>query len=235
MEPMLGRERILDGVYSRLKEAILSGKLRPGSRLSIPELARQLQVSRSPVREAVRQLVSDGLAIDRPRQSPVVPLVEAADLLEIHQVRESLEGQAAGLAAVAIDSAGLERLETILLEQEQMVTTKDGSGFSRTDFEFHTLIAEYCGNKRLERFVVSLKSEMRLALLLVARSQEHTERAFEEHWAIFHALKSHDAALAEQAMREHIQNTRKTLTTRIADPNQKGSKQTSGKNRGRSI
>ena len=120
-----------------------------------------------------------------------------------------------------------------MLEQEQMVVSKDGSGFSRTDFEFHTLVAEYCGNKRLERFVISLKSEMRLALLLVARSQEHTERAFEEHWAIFHALKSHDAAQAEQAMRVHIQNTRMTLIAQIAEPEQKGNKQTSRK-KGRS-
>src|SRR6478609_5245849 len=87
--------RIVDAVQESLRQAIFAGALRAGEALSVPELARRLNVSRSPVREAVLGLVAQGLAVEQPRRGVVVATIAADDLVAIHEVREFLEAGAA--------------------------------------------------------------------------------------------------------------------------------------------
>ena len=94
-------ERIVDSVHAALRAAILDGSLAPGQALSVPELSRQLDVSRSPVREAVLALVADGLAVEQPRRGAAVAEIAAADMLEIHEVREGVEARPPGCARSA--------------------------------------------------------------------------------------------------------------------------------------
>jgi DNA-binding GntR family transcriptional regulator len=91
LQPLRSAIRIVDAVHESLREGIMSGVLVPGQQLSVPELARRLNVSRSPIREAVLQLVSDGLAVEQPRKGVVVATVELDDVLEIHEIREFTE------------------------------------------------------------------------------------------------------------------------------------------------
>src|SRR3954467_13176291 len=105
--------RIVDTVQVALRQAIFQGTLRAGEQLSVPELARRLNVSRSPVREAVLGLVAQGLAGEQPRRGVVVATIAADDLVAIHEVREFLEAGAARLCARRIDKAGVDRLRGI--------------------------------------------------------------------------------------------------------------------------
>jgi DNA-binding GntR family transcriptional regulator len=123
--------RIVDAVQDMLREAIFGGTLRAGEALSVPELARRLNVSRSPVREAVLGLVAQGLAIEQPRRGVVVATIAADDLVAIHEVREFLEAGAAQLCARRIERAGVDRLRCILAEQKRAV--KDADGYFRTN------------------------------------------------------------------------------------------------------
>ena len=100
LSPLQSDELLADRAYRELSQAIVSRGLEPGTRLSVPELARQLGVSRSPVREAVQRLIYDGLAEDRGRRGAVVARIEPDDFLSLLELRELLEGFAAGRAAL---------------------------------------------------------------------------------------------------------------------------------------
>src|SRR3982750_1808061 len=102
--------RIVDTVQGALRQAIFQGTLRAGEPLSVPKLARRLNVSRSPVREAVLGLVAQGLAVEQPRRGVVVATVNPADLLAIHEIRVFVEACAARLAAQRIGDAQIKAL-----------------------------------------------------------------------------------------------------------------------------
>ena len=137
--------RIVDTVQGALREAIFHGTLRAGEQLSVPELARRLNVSRSPVREAVLGLIAQGLAVEQPRRGAVVATVNPADLLAIHEIRIFLEAGAARLAAQRITDEQIKALRAILREQEAAVKSTDAAGYFRTNAGLHRIIANAAG------------------------------------------------------------------------------------------
>ena len=203
--------RIVDSVHAALREAILGGTLVPGQALSVPELARQLDVSRSPVREAVLALVADGLAVEQPRRGVAVVEIDADDLLEIHEVREGIEGQAARLCAERAGDTVLRTLDGVLARQAAIVERDDAVGWYDTNAEFHGLIAESAGNRRLAEVLLALQRQMRLGLRSVSSEREQRLRGLGEHRAILAALAGRKPQRAERLMRGHIQRTRATL------------------------
>jgi DNA-binding GntR family transcriptional regulator len=199
--------RIVDTVQESLREAIFLGALRAGEQLSVPELARRLNVSRSPVREAVLGLVAQGLAVEQPRRGVVVATVNPADLLAIHEVRIFLEAGAARLAAERITADGIKVLRGILREQEAVAKSPDAAGYFRTNAAFHRTIAGAAGNDRLSQMLATLEDQMRIALHQVAADRAHMRAGFSEHRAVVDAIAARDAAAAEQRMRAHIEST----------------------------
>jgi DNA-binding GntR family transcriptional regulator len=199
--------RIVDAVQEALRQAIFGGTLRAGEPLSVPELARRLNVSRSPVREAVLGLVAQGLAVEQPRRGVVVATVEPTDVLAIHEVREFLEAGAARLCAQRIDRAGVERLAAILDRQQQAVQAADTAGYFATNLELHRAIAAAAGNPRLTQILLNLENQMRIALHRIAGDPAHMRAGYEEHARIVAAITARDADAAERAMRQHIART----------------------------
>ncbi|MEQ1776739.1 MAG: GntR family transcriptional regulator [Burkholderiales bacterium] len=209
--------RIVDTVYAALRNAIFSRTVVPGESLSVPELARRLDVSRSPVREAVLQLVADGLAVETPRKGVVVATLDQQDLLDIHEIRQNLETLTATLAASRINAAALKQLRKILERQHTAIDTGDAALYEHTNAEFHSAIAAACGNPRLAQFVESLQDQMRLALLrTVATHPQHIAQGYAEHVAILDALETHAPMAAAEAMRIHISNTRGDVADHLA-------------------
>ncbi len=199
--------RIVDRVHATLHDAILAGSLEPGSQLSVPELSRRLNVSRSPVREAVLQLVADGLAVEQPRKGVVVSMIDREDLAEIHEIREFLEALAARRCAERASASVIEMLEAILETQATAIAVRDAEEYFRTNAAFHGAIAQASGNGRLIAFQSSLEKQMALALRHVAQKPEHMEPSLKEHQRILRAIRAHDADKAELAMRAHIAAT----------------------------
>jgi len=207
--------RIVDTVQDALRDAIFGGSLRAGEPLSVPELARRLNVSRSPVREAVLGLVAQGLAVEQPRRGVVVATIDVNDLVAIHEVREFLEAGAARLCARRIDKAGAERLRHILAEQKRAVKEKDAGGYFRTNSALHGAIAASAGNPRLEQIVRTLENQMRLALHRVASDERHIRSGYAEHQRIVDAIAGGDEPAADEAMRTHIASTIERLRGRV--------------------
>jgi DNA-binding GntR family transcriptional regulator len=199
--------RIVDAVQASLRSAILEGGLRAGEQLSVPELARRLNVSRSPVREALLGLVAQGLAVEQPRRGVVVATIKPTDLLAIHEVRVFLEAGAANLCAQRASATLATALREILREQESAVKEGDAAGYFRTNAALHRAIAQGAGNERLAEILRRLEDQMRIALREVAANRAHMREGLVEHRAVVEAIAARDAAAAEQQMRRHIAKT----------------------------
>jgi DNA-binding GntR family transcriptional regulator len=215
LQPLRPATRIVDAVHESLREGILSGVLPPGQPLSVPELARRLNVSRSPIREAVLQLVSDGLAVEQPRKGVVVATIELNDVLEIHEIREFVEALSARLCAERIDADGVAELRAIIARQEKCVAKDDAAGYFQTNAAFHEAIGRLSRNNRLHDILISLEGQMRIGLQRVSSEGEQRRRGVQEHAQIVNAIEKRDGDRAERLMREHIAKTRKRLAEQV--------------------
>ena len=197
--------RVVDQVRQSLRNAIMNGELPPGTRLSVPDLARRLNVSRSPVREAVLQLVSEGLAVEYSRRGAEVVRIDFRELREIYAVRAPLEGLAARLCAQNMNAAELTALRGVLDAQGAPAVLKDVRRYSELDLRFHELILQGSQNARLRRSAEPLMSEARMAASLLGDDPGHLDLSHTEHRAVVAALRGRDAPAAEQAMRSHLE------------------------------
>jgi DNA-binding GntR family transcriptional regulator len=214
--------RALQGqsAYDRLFEEIRSGALKPGARLTETELAERLEVSRTPVREAIRRLESEGLVDHQPRTGAVVRTLDYPEIMELYEMRTVLEGTAARLAARAASAVELEELQSI--NDEMAETTGDTAALVRLNRQFHARLMDAARNRFLLRSMASVENTL---LILGPSSMESSERAREavgEHQHVVDALTNRDGERAEQAMRRHMERAqlRRLRILRRAEPEQ---------------
>jgi DNA-binding GntR family transcriptional regulator len=210
-------KRLVDVVHQQIQAAILDGSLAPGDQLSVPELSRQLGVSRGAVREAVLQVVAEGLAEERPRRGVVVARIGPDEIRQIHEIREVLEGQAARLAAERRTDELCDQLDAALQEQRNAIDSADAVGYADTDSHFHALLAAACGNPMLGTLIERLHTQMQIALERVAEAAEHTRLGHDELRAVADAVRAANGDAAEKAMRAHIRRTREQVAAARGD------------------
>ncbi|WP_318245775.1 GntR family transcriptional regulator [Ruegeria marisrubri] len=190
-------------MYQRLLDEIREGALLPGDRLREIDLSNRLGVSRTPVREAIRQLEADGLVTHVPRQGATVRSLSYAEVMELYEMRAVLEGTSARLAARAASDIELDELEVL---NDQLAQAGTGPEAARINRVFHATLLDVAKNRFLAKSMLSLQK----ALLILGPSQllhdERANSAVEEHRRIMAALKSRDSAAAEMEMRAHIQS-----------------------------
>jgi len=216
----LRSERLVDQVYATLRESILQGDLLPGHALSVPELARLLGVSRSPVREAVRQLVADGLAQEKARKGAVVAHFGLEDALQILEAREVLEVASVRLGAARARAHDLASIQQVLQAQARTIQQSDLEGYQATDLEFHKLLGTLSYNPVLERMVGVLKDQSHLALESAARGLAQLELGLKEHIAVLEALEARNPEQACQALQKHFARIRESLESWLGTGNQ---------------
>ncbi|MDX2205645.1 MAG: GntR family transcriptional regulator [Hyphomicrobiaceae bacterium] len=205
--PLTGGTRLVDVIAQKIKEAIVGGRLRPGTQLSVPALARSLTVSRSPVREAILHLVGQGLAVETPRKGVVVARVDHDDLMRIHEIREYLEAAAARYCAERAPASLIDRLEAIIGDQERAVRQGLAQGYFETNASLHRTIARGAASPRLSTILDQLEAQMSIALQHISTSREHMAAGLREHAGIVAPIRRRDAPAAEAAMRAHIAAT----------------------------
>ncbi len=214
----LQSERLVDKVHGLLHRDILSGKLLPGQPLSVPEISRQLGVSRSPVREAVLQLVADGLAWEEARKGAVVAQFGLEDALQLLEAREVLELASVRLGAVRATSADFAALKQVLHSQQLSIQKANFRGYLASDLEFHKLLGSLSHNPALGRMVGLLKDQSLLAQDSVSRSLVQLELGFKEHLAVFEALELRNSEEAAGALLKHFKRIRESLENWLALP-----------------
>lgn len=210
--------------YEALKAAVLANQLPPGTPLSVPELARQLDVSRSPVREAVQRLIYDGLATHVPHRGAEVSRVDLPDLQQLYVVREQLEGLAARLATERLDVDSLTELRATLAEHEEALANEaDNVAHIELDTRFHRALRELAANPHLTAALEPITGRSHFALHSLWRSPDAPRLALDEHRRIVDAMVTGDPELAEAAARSHIARLRIRLaqaTSREPEPDQ---------------
>ena len=235
VRPINSPRLITDVVHAQLRDAVLNRELRAGEALSVPSLARRLKVSRSPVREAVLQLVADGLATNEPRKGAVVSIVDDAELLVLHDIRELLEGLATRFAASRMTDESHAAMKAALVRQKEGVRRRDAKIYTATDLDFHVALYQTAGVPRLRRMLDALTDQMRLSVSVALVDPDHQKLGLREHEAVLEALSKGNAARAEEAMRIHIRNSRERVAATLEKlAHGQGRSRQANKNPGRS-
>jgi DNA-binding GntR family transcriptional regulator len=189
-------------VYDALRQRISSHELAPGKRLHETELAASLSVSRTPLREALRMLLAEGLVRQLPTGGMVVAPLDSGDMRELYVVRAALEGVVAREACDRLadeDAAELERL----LDQMQLLVEYPGE-VHRLGNLFHGRLLQVSGNRRAQQLLDQLRGHLARYQAISTRGESRRHDAVTEHRRIFEAVRARDADAAERLMREHI-------------------------------
>jgi len=192
------REKILETI----REAILKGDLKPGEKVAEPELAERFGISRTPIREAFRQLESEGYLTVIPRKGAVVAALSERDVQEYYAVKSILEGYAAELAAKNLSEKELARLEAINEKLKKLASEGDVKTFYKVHNEFHEMFLKAADNSKLYELVIHLGqkfSRLRMASLSVGGRME---LSVAEHEKLLEAFRNHDGKAAENLVKK---------------------------------
>jgi DNA-binding GntR family transcriptional regulator len=187
----------------RIEDAIVSGQFRPGDRLEEQHLAERYGVSRTPVREALRQLQEAGLVEIKPRRGATVTVVGPADLIHMFEVMGGLEAMAGRLAARRLDEAHKRELLSCH-EACRAAVTQGSDAYYYENERFHMAIYRASGNPFLEEQARALHRRLKPYRRIQLRSLNRIEQSFAEHDKIVQAIIAGNATEAEQALWDHI-------------------------------
>ena len=188
-----------NAAYARLLTELREGRLNPGDRLRETELAERLGMSRTPVREAIRQLEADGIVTHVPRQGATIRTLDYAEVMELYEMRAVLEGTAARLAARAASDIEIEELIDMNQQMAQLGNAPEAFVLNR---QFHAALLDAAKNRFLARSIHTLQKALGPTTLT---EPDRAAKAVEEHFGVLDAIKAREGALAEAAMRAHIE------------------------------
>ncbi|MGB9885762.1 MAG: GntR family transcriptional regulator [Moorellales bacterium] len=198
-------------VFEALRDAIVNGTLAPGERLMEVQLAEELGVSRTPVREAIRRLELEGYVVTVPRKGAYVAGISAKDVAEVFEIRAALEGLAAELAAERITEEELEELERRLHRVAVCVEEGDLEALVEADTQFHEVLYRASRNRRLSQIIGHLREQIQRFRASSLATPGRRYETLEEHKKIVEALAKRNAALARRLAEQHIENAENRL------------------------
>lgn len=207
-----------DMVYQILREDILSGTLKPGTRLIIQDLAKAYDVSPIPVREALQQLESDNLIVNKPFAGASVNEIRAdvSDIFEIVELMGALDEISSRAACRHITPDGLAQLRQILMAMDEQL--EDYESWADNNMEFHQLIAEVAGLHLIPGIMRAIRSQWKLLRRFVLKDvfSHNTQASQKEHWQILAAIEKGDEERVVQLFKKHNQRSFETITQYMA-------------------
>ena len=207
-------ETLSENVFRRIQAAIVKGEIAPGSKISEPELARTYGISRGPLREAIHRLEGLRLVVRIPHVGARVVSLTHGEMIELYQIRESLEGMACRLAAERMTQAQIDELRQVLDTHEHDAAFQAGVGYYQQegDFDFHYRIIQGSGNRTLSQMLCGeLYQLVRMYRIQFSATPNRPRQAFAEHHRILDAIADRDGELAELLMRRHIAASRRNI------------------------
>ncbi|MGW5583227.1 GntR family transcriptional regulator [Streptomyces sp. NPDC003857] len=206
------RHTLLNAAYDHVRAAILDGSLTPGSRVTVRPLTEKLGLSPTPIKTALAALEREGFLIAVPHRGYFVPEAGTDDLLELYELREAVDGLAARRTAVAPDHDQIAtQLRQLLTEQREAIEANNLNRYGELDLEFHRLIWEGSGSRRLIPIAENLIAQVRLGNRLSARAPGRLSVAVDEHEAILEAIGKGDPRAAESHIRRHVREAGQAL------------------------
>jgi DNA-binding GntR family transcriptional regulator len=218
------RLSIQEAVVGGLREKIISGELKSGASLSEVLVAEEYGVSRTPVREALKQLQTEGLLEIRPKVGTFVKAPSRVDVFELFQLKEILEGAAASLLANRGESVELRELRANVERSQAAVRGGDVEQYATLVEEFHSLIVTGAGNSALIRQYRLLMNQLAYPRLVQTSVSlpGRLERSDDEHHRVLDIITAKDGATAERLMRDHVRASREALLAQMVFPDERG-------------
>ena len=207
-------ETLSERVYKSLKKLILSGELKPGQKLSQDWLAKQMKVSRMPVREAIERLRTEGLVESIPYKESRVVNFSYKDIEEIYSVRSLLEAYSARLSSSKIREKDLKELKKINKEMKNFLDKNNFKQLSIRNKKFHLIIYNRSGNSRLSKTIKNLWDSCPRDYFW--NFSERSENSIMDHEKIINAIETKNKELMEKMMLRHIENTKRRIIKIIA-------------------
>lgn len=199
---------LYEQVYDEIRSSILGGEFKPGEKIVVVKLAEHLQISRTPLREAFRQLQKEGLVnMDKNGTVTVIDL-DKDDFEELCFCRLVLEKQIIELVVDQITEAQLAVVEDILDKTDEAIENGDNIKILNLNAEFHKVLIEACSNKRLVQLLEQIRSLLLIYRANIHKHLEHNKDIAGEHRRIFEAVKARDAEEAVKAIEMHLNNDR---------------------------
>jgi DNA-binding GntR family transcriptional regulator len=202
-----------DKIVSSIRDAIIEGRIKAGERLMEPDVARNLGVSRTPLREAFLQLESEGFVKVTPRRGAVVSELSVKDAEETYLIKSALEGLAARLAVKNITEEMLQQLRSINNEMEKKAKQKDKDyrAILELNAKYHDLVNKTSGNEKLCHSISLLRKQTLRYNYIYLNVLSHIDQSIQEHKAIIDALEQRDQKLVEKLVYNHGENAGKIL------------------------
>lgn len=195
---------LAERAYDEVKASIISGAMHSNERYAEAALARTLGISRTPLRDALRRLEQEGFIQTQGLQGFVVVPVTRESIRELYEVRCALESLAAFRATTSIPSADVEAMQRRYVEIGAALDAGDPQPFHDSEFEFHDLFVQHCGNTLLIQSIQRLRDQLDRVVHLSQRMREHTRESYAEHEEILEAMTARDPDELERAVRRHI-------------------------------
>jgi DNA-binding GntR family transcriptional regulator len=210
-KPLTLRERIVDFI----KDSVVAGRLKPGERVPEQEIAENFGISRTPIREAFRQLESEGFITVTPRKGAVVSPITDRDVREFYAIKGLLEGHAARTACAKLTEKEMKRLDALNAQMLKCAERDDVKGFFRLDAQFHGTFLKACGNEKLLALVNHLVQQFERFRITALSLPGRMKDSVGQHLAIIEAFKKGDTALVETLVRANAERGRDVLVEEI--------------------
>ncbi len=208
-------------VYRQLRQDILSGRFQEGESLTEMSLAKELSVSRTPVREALRQLELEELVEIRPNRGAIVKGITPDDIRDIYEIRSVIEGMAADRAAREATTEEMDQLEEILDLTQFYLDRGNYEKLQSMDGRFHQQLYNMCKNRMLRHILKDLHNYVGRSRGASLKTEGRARESIREHRAVLEAIRSQDPVEARELMTQHVQNTSQNVMKIIFSDNVK--------------
>lgn len=217
-KPLTLRERIVDFI----KDSVVTGRLKPGERVPEQEIAESFGISRTPIREAFRQLESEGFITVTPRKGAVVSPITDKDVSEFYEIKSLLEGYAAKTACPKLSPKDIKRLESLNAQMERAAEKDDVKAFFKLDNQFHDTFLKACGNEKLCALVFQLVQQFERFRITALSLPGRMKDSVRQHAEIIEAFRSGNISLVENLVRANAERGRDVLVEEISKDKEKG-------------
>lgn len=207
----LKRKPLRMEVYSLLRQSIVTGRLKPGQRITEIDLVNYLGVSRTPIREALMHLEKEGLVTMDPGRGAVVSDISKFDLDEIYPIVAVLEGLVARLAVPNLSDQDIQRLKELNVQLKKAAKSEEVSAYMKINAEFHQVYLDKCSNQRLCNLLSTYKEQIYRFRLFSLSMPNRMKLSVKEHADFIDAFRRRDANLAERLMRQHVEHGKESL------------------------
>ena len=201
-------QNLPEAIFQKLRSLLVEGAIPPGSKLNERELAESLNVSRTPIREAIRRLAADGLVELITNRGAIAVQLSKTDVMHTFEVIAQLEAYSGELAAQNITDATLSELEALQYEMMASYARRDLSSYYKLNLRIHSLINQAANNPVLSQLFSQVNARIEALRFRSNKDGIKWEKAVQEHQEMIDALKAHDSARMRKVMIAHVHNKR---------------------------